>query len=135
MSPVTKLSPEERKKIAIKTIYSLMDKYNLDLDKSAVERIVESAMERWSKDPNVRREVGNLLLQEIKETNPELAKRIESETEYHEPSRGPAKPHETEFHKTVKGHEHAVRSETERHKPSEGRLVPSEKKLKKKRKH
>jgi len=136
MARAMKLSPEETRKEAVKILYSLMSKYNLDLDRSAVNKIVERAMENRSKDPNVRRDMGSLLLQEIRKTNPQLAKRIEFETEHHEPSRGhKATPHEPEFHRPAKGHEH-VSSETERHKPSRGHeSVPSEyKKAKKKRK-
>lgn len=132
MARAMKLSPEETRKEVITTLYSLMSKYNLDLDRSAVNKIVESAMENRSKDPNVR----NLLLQEVRKTNPQLAKRIESETEHHEPSRGHrATPHELESHRPAKGHEY-VSSETERHKPSRGHeAVPSEyTKAKKKRK-
>jgi hypothetical protein len=132
MARAMKLSPEETRKEVVTTLYSLMSKYNLDLDRSAVNKIVESAMENRSKDPNVR----NLLLQEIRKANPQLAKRIEFETERHKPSRGHmATPHEPEFHRPAKGHEY-VSSETERHKPSRGHeAVPSEyKKAKKKRK-
>jgi len=132
MARAMKLSPEETRKEVVTTLYSLMSKYNLDLDRSAVNKIVESAMENRSKDPNVR----NLLLQEIRKANPQLAKRIEFETERHEPSQGhTATPHEPEFHRPAKGHEY-VSSETERHKPSRGHeAVPSEyTKAKKKRK-
>jgi len=132
MARAMKLSPEETRKEVVTTLYSLMSKYNLDLDRSAVNKIVESAMENRSKDPNVR----SLLLQEVRKTNPQLAKRIEFETERHEPSLGHrATPHEPEFHRPAKGHEH-VSSETERHRPSRGHeTVPSEyTKAKKKRK-
>ncbi len=71
-------SEEQKEQTITSTLHSLMERYDLHLDRNVVNEIIDRAVQSKPATPSAAEEnVKNILIEELEKTNPELARIVE----------------------------------------------------------